>query len=107
MHVSLMHASGNKKSGALIEEEDGKFKRETGVFLGQNIILYIRIVLYSMYCSPENVSLSAEDCFTMKKDMRNTNHSVYIEKIAVQQKWIFVTLNCQQQAFKKNKRKTT
>ena len=98
-----MHASGNKKSGAIIEEEDGKFKRETGVFLGQNIILYIRIVLYSMYsmyCSPENVSLSAEDFLAMKKDMRNTNYSVYIEKIAVQQKWIFVTLNCQQQAFK-------
>ena len=61
--------------------------------------------MYSMYCSPENVSLSAEDCLAMKKDMRNTNYSVYIEKIAVQQKWIFVTLNCQQQAFKKSREK--
>ena len=58
-----------------------------------------------MYCSPENVSLSAEDCLAMKKDMRNTNYSVYIEKIAVQQKWIFVTLNCQQQGFKKSREK--
>ena len=46
VQVSLMHASGNKKSGAIIEEEDGKFKRETGVCLGQNIILYISIVQY-------------------------------------------------------------